>query len=551
MLAACTLAATACLHAGEFDARSFGATGDGTTDDGPAVSRMVAAARADRNRPSILRFAAGHTYRIASIPGDWLFEFDGIEGLTIEGGGSTFLLDGKPRFLSLLGCSRVKVAGLKVDHAPLPFVEGTVVAADAGCRRIEVKLAEGGVAPVGGPTKSGGEQAFFALLWDGGEEPDRSRHVWVDQLAAGGTPGTAVLTPVAEFKEYAAISAGKTRISLPVPGLAHRRGPGALCRVSGNGGVTFEDIEIWSAPWFGFEIHRNTGDLTFRRVHIRPKPGSGRLLSTWRDGFHVKGNRGGLLWDDCIVRGMGDDAFNISTHSSVISQVISPTRIEVRQKFSLLYIPWREGGALRAADEESGRLLGNARVLAVESHAKPSIPGESDRAPDCVLTLDRAIEGLEKGTMVWDPESANPQTLLRNCTLGMSCRFQSPVTLEGCTTRALMWFYSERIEGVFPAGARITGCTMHRGRGNDRAALIVSGAPKSGGDPAWAGPRATRDIVVENNRFFGDVIVEGVETLRFAHNRIEAAKVGLTLRGNPSQEVSGNTGPDGKPVTPE
>ncbi len=533
------------------DARDFGVVGDGVTDDGPAISRMVAAARNDTDRPTTLRFSPGRSYRVASIPGPWLFEFDGVEGLVIEGGGAVFLLDREPRFLSLTRCGKVRVCGLKVDHVPLPFVDGTVTAVDAARRRIEVRLAAGAAPPTGGPTKAGGEQAFFALLWEGGEEPDRHRHVWVERIEAGVADGTAVLTPAVEFKAYGAITAGQTRISLPVPGLAHRRGPGAMFRVSGNKGVCFEDIELWSAPWFGFEIDRNEGEVVFRRAHIRPKPGSGRLLSTWRDGFHVKGNRGALLWEDCIVSGMGDDAFNISTHSSVVSRVLSPTRIEVKQKFPLLFVPWRVQGPITAADEESARLLGNARVLAVETRPNPAIPGEADRAPDCLITLDRAVEGWKPGTMVWNPESANPRAVLRNCHIGMSCRFQAPVILEGCTTRALMWFYSERVEGVFPAGARITGCTMRRGRGNDRAALIVSGAPKTGGDAAWAGPRAFHDIVIENNRFYGDVIVEGVENLRFARNRIETTEATLRLHGNPSSEVTGNTGADGAPLAPK
>lgn len=305
LVAASSLGIACLAHGTVFEARDFGVIGDGIADDGPAISRMVAAARNDRERPTLLRFPPERRYRVARIPGKWLFEFDGMSDVVIDGAGSEFLLDREPRFLSLTGCTRIRVAGLKVDHAPLPFADGTVVGVDAGRRRIEVRLAQGGQAPAGGPTKAGGEQAFFALLWEGGDEPDRHRHVWVERMEAGDIPGMALLTPVEDFKDYAAISAGKTRISLPVPGLAHRRGPGAMFRVSGNTDVCFEDIELWSAPWFGFEIDRNAGKLQFRRVHIRPKPGSARLLSTWRDGFHVKGNRGRLQWQDCIVKGMG------------------------------------------------------------------------------------------------------------------------------------------------------------------------------------------------------------------------------------------------------
>ena len=159
------------------------------------------------------------------------------------------------------------------------------------------------------------------------------------------------------------------------------------------------------------------------------------------------------------------------------------------------------------------------------------------------------MKGLQPGIMVWDPASSNPDTTLRNCTIEMSCRFQSPVALDGCTTRALMWFYSEDVEGVFPAGASVRNCTMYRGRGNATTALMVRGAPhgKSIPESAWSAPRAVRDIVIENNRIFGGVTIDGVENLRVKDNRLLEAGAVFQLRCNLSSDVSGNTDHDGKP----
>jgi hypothetical protein len=165
-----------------------------------------------------------------------------------------------------------------------------------------------------------------------------------------------------------------------------------------------------------------------------------------------------------------------------------------------------------------------------------------------VLTLERPIEGLTEGAMVWSPASANPKTLIKNCTIEMSCRFQSPVALDGCKTRALMWFYSEGIEGVFPAGATVRNCTMHRGRGNPTSALIVRGAPEGKNIPeaAWSTPRAVRNVVIENNRIFGGLAIEGVENLRLRNNQLLEKAATIQLRHNPAAEISGNTGHDGR-----
>lgn len=549
-VAVCGFFLAAMATAAVFRSADFGVRGDGVADDGPAISRMVAAALAHQGEPAVLQMEEGKTYRVSSIPGDWLFEFHEVENLVLDGGGSVFLLDAAPRFLSLERSKNVVVRQLKVDYSPLPFADGLVVSADENNRRIGVELAEGATAPHGGPTRAGGEQAFFAMLWNDGSHIPLHTHCTVEHLSAGDRPGLSFLTPAKEFKSYAKAHPGKTRISLPIPGIAHRRGPGGTFQISGSSDIAFEDVELWSAPWFGFEVNRNIGKLSFLRTHIRPKPGSGRLMSTWRDGFHVKGNRGPLLWDSCIVSGMCDDAFNISTHSSVVSKVISPTRIQVRQKFPLLFIPWHQGGSLSAADEATAKLLGSAGIVKIETRPSTKLIEGKPAAPQTEITLANPIPGLAVGTMVWDPASTNPETLLKNCTIEMSCRFQSPVKLEGCTARALIWFYAEKIEGVFPSGASVRNCSLYRGRGNASAALIVKGSPSGNAreDSAWASPRAVHDVTIENNRIYGAVTIEGVENLRFKGNRLFEKGFPLQLRRNPAGEVSDNIGPDGNPI---
>ena len=111
------------------------------------------------------------------------------------------------------------------------------------------------------------------------------------------------------------------------------------------------------------------------------------------------------------------------------------------------------------ADSAEAKLLGRATITMVETDAPMERPGADAYAPKSILTLDQPVNDLKPGMMVWDPASCNPQTTLKNCTIEMSCRFQSPVALEGCTTRAVMLFYSEEIEGVFPSGASVRNCT--------------------------------------------------------------------------------------------
>ena len=377
-----TCAAGVSAQPDALDASEFGAVGDGVTDDGPAIQRLLAAA-SEIDGPAELRFLSDKTFYVRTAPDRYVFRFHETSGVTLDGGGSAFLLDPHLRFMSLTDSTDTTIRRLSVDFDPLPFVDGEVVATNADDRTLDVRLADGAEVPIGGPTREDGEQAFFAMLWHDGPYGTLSHHCWVERIEAGDEPGVARVHPGESFTAFDQVVPVEWRISLPVPGIAHRYGPGPCFEIRDNDAVTLEDVELWSAPWFGFNISRNRGAVAFRRVNIRPKPGAGRLMSLWRDGFHVKGNSGSLLWEDCVLDGMCDDAFNISTHSSVVHRVLSPTRIEVRQKFPLLPIPWSEGASLIAVDEAAHRLLGSARVDEVTVGPEPPLIQGKPAAPPC------------------------------------------------------------------------------------------------------------------------------------------------------------------------
>ena len=488
----------------------FGIRADGVEDDGPGIERMLATVSA-ANGPVRFVFPAGGRIRITTAPDRYVFRLENARNVTLDGQGSTFILGPDVRFLRVRHSNNISIRNLNIDFEPLPFVDGTVTAVNARERYVEVSVpAASAVLLQGGPTKQDGEQAFFGMLWHEGPYDLLGRHYWTARFADGPASGVVRVFAAENFKEFADIKPADWRISLPVPGIAHRFGPGACIDISDNDAVTMEDVELWSAPWFGVHVIRNRGPITFRRVHIRPKPGSGRLTSTWRDGFHVKGNSGPLLWEDCILSGMNDDAFNISTHTSRIRRIISPTTIEVLQRYPLNVMPWREGNTLAAADAKARIKLGTARIVKVTGSATQRTINGAPAASPVIIEIDRPIPGLDIDTLVWEPESANPDTTLRRCTIRNSCRFQSPVTLEACDVAAFLWFYGEGIEGPFPSNVIVRDCILRRGRGNPR--LAVSFAGRVAGQ---RGSSVIHDVVFERNRVWGDLSMIGVDRVRF------------------------------------
>lgn len=518
--------------------------GDGRVDDGPAIARMLAALTPGER--TVIRFEPGRTYYVRSALRRYVFSLHQQANLTIEGQGSEFDLDPWLRFIDLQKCRKVRIRGIRVDYRPPPFVEGTVSHRDRTRRTLTVRLdsEESARRALGGPTRQDGEQAYFGMLWYPGPHAMASSHCWIATVEPTGNPYYVMVHPTDDFTDYDAVVPETWRMSLPVPGSAHRYGPGPCFRIRDCADVTLDHVELWSAPWMGFEVSRNSGEVTFRRVHVRPKPGTNRLMSTWRDGFHVKGNRGRLVWEDCYLAGMNDDAFNISTHSSSVLEVLAPHRLLVRQKFPLLYIPWHKGDRIVAADETSRRLLGSARVAEAEEGPSPAPIGGEETAPPVILTLDKPIPGLARAAMVWNADAANPRTVLRRCRIEQSCRLQSPITLEYCHVTGLLWFYAERVEGPYPGPVTVRDCTLELGRGNPTYCLVCSGGSDGAGQAMP--PRALHDFLLSGNTVAGGVLIEGVERLRVERNRFVNARDPLVVRGNSDVVWQANRGPSGE-----
>ena len=536
-------------------AEEFGLQADGISDDGPSIERMLQAA-ASAERPTRIVFPQNKTIRITTANERYAFRFHRVADVSIDGNGCTFLLGPNVRFLRVTSCANFSLRNLNVDFDPLPFAEGTVIASSPDKRTIDVRLQPTGdkrqsrLLPVGGPTREDGEQAFFGMVWHPGPYGLLTHHYWIErmELLTGHEPlddASPIIraTTNDRFRGFADIRPGTTQASLPIPGIAHRFGPGSCFEIWDNDGVLLEDVELWSAPWFGFRVFRNRGEVIFRRVNIRPKPGSGRLSSTWRDGFHVKGNSARLLWEDCMIAGTHDDAFNISHHCSRVQQVISPTKIIVQQTFPLNVMPWHEGELLTAANHDTGTLLGQSVIRKVILPTEQRMIGEKPAASPVTLELEEPLLGLTRGIMVWEPAYANPDTTLRRCRIEQSCRLQSPVLLDSCDVTALLWFYSERIEGPFPSSVTVRGCKLRRGRGNRDLSLSFVGRSADA-----AGPSAIRQVVLKENEIWGAISAVGVDDLRIEGNTFHETAAAIRLRNNRSVNQQGNRDANGAPL---
>lgn len=517
-----------------FDAAKFGAVGDGKHDDGPAVLNMIDAA-VKSGQAAVLRFEGGKNHLLKTGRRRYAFPLVGTKDLTIDGGGSLFTVDSSIRFMRLEGSRHITVRNLQVDYSPLPFADGVIVAKDAAAGSIDVKVDEAFDLPSsGGPTKQDGEQAFFAVLWHPGAfsettDPYFTRdHFFLSEIR---DLGGRVFRLVSSDKHIAelirAIPLNQWRCSIPVRGIAHCFGPGPNILVEKCADVAFTDVDVWSAPWFAFAVIDNDGSFVFRNVDIRPKPGTSRMTSSWRDGFHVKNNTASLLWDGCTLQGMNDDAFNLSCHASTVREILSPGRIRISQNFPLGIARMRPGDTLHFYHTGRGVMTGSAKIVKA---------GFENRT--FTLDLDREIPGLEAGkTLVWNESTANPHNIIRNCRVDVSSRFRSGVTIEKCDFRALCWFTGDEIEMPLPSRVVVRDSSFRTGQGNPTLAISAGGPHIDGTGPAEP---VMEDFRFENNRIEGEFHLADIRNLAVHGNDFPSARHPIRLHNVSGARFSGN-----------
>jgi hypothetical protein len=165
-----------------------------------------------------------------------------------------------------------------------------------------------------------------------------------------------------------------------------------------------------------FAVSNSKAQNVFRRVRMMFQPGSDRLIVTPKDGFHCKGNRVGLLIEECCFEGLLDDSINISVCPYWIKKVIAPGRYALSGRPAI-------GDRLTAFTPKSGAMDEGLVVKSVQPYApKPKrFEVELDRAiPNPVVndTGDDFPGGIEKMkfTGLYNADACGADYIVRNCT---------------------------------------------------------------------------------------------------------------------------------------
>jgi len=467
-----------------FRVADFDAKGDGVTDDSAAIRSAIAAAM-QAGKDATVQFDAKR-YRVSADPagnGKYCFPLSGAKNVTIRGvPGRTEVVSSNPHagMFGFFSCKDVKLDGMVIDSDQAPFIQGTIVAIDASVGAFDLKVDDGYPEP----------------------QPELMKQMWgvvMDRKARSFKPGTPSfvvirsITPVGDRVWRLELGNPPDAALLAVDDAFVMRGPG-----DGNAitfakcdGASVEDVTIYASPGLCMGFLGCEGDLVVRRVTVRPRPGTTRLLSGNVDGIHCQMARKGLLVEDCHFEGMTDDGMNTYDRVRMVTEVISPSKIRVHQTFDM-----RPGDRLQIMDPKTGLIKGEAGVLAVEEN---------------VITLDKPVEGVRtskdilKGIISMDNHlDADVVFNLSTCGAGYVIRNN--------------YFGNFRGRGLILRGVNglIENNVFERTSGQG---IVIAN------EPHWPEGPMPRDIVIRGNQ------LRGVGTDAHAQNYGAITVVGLGLGG--------------------
>ena len=134
-----------------FDVATYGAVGDGITDDFAAIHAAVTAAKNAGGR--IIQFNGAKTYRSIGLDDgtvETLIDLEETENIKIEGNGARVVLHPPDRFTNIRYAENIQVDGFTIDYDPIPYYQGTITDINMTNLTIDIDVPERYPIPVVG-----------------------------------------------------------------------------------------------------------------------------------------------------------------------------------------------------------------------------------------------------------------------------------------------------------------------------------------------------------------------------------------------------------------
>ncbi len=250
---------------------------------------------------------------------------DRCENLTIDGQGSTLLLDGEMTTFVMDHCKNITIRNLNIDQRHHTQVEMEVTG--EGTDWLTMRMH---------PNSQYRITDDHRLEWYGkGWRFTQGIAQWydykTDKTWRAWSPTENMLHAVEQRPGEVYVRYSQ-KPNVPIGTVfqvrdSYRDEVCALLLRSKN--IKFENVNLWFLGNFGI-VGQYTEDITIHGCNFEPRPGSGRTNAGYADFLQVSGCRGLIDIRNCRFTGAHDDPINIhGTHLKVINQP-APNKLQVR-----------------------------------------------------------------------------------------------------------------------------------------------------------------------------------------------------------------------------
>ena len=394
------------LQAKTIHVDDFGAKADGVFNSHPAIAKAFEKSTQFNGAVTIQfapgKYIIGPEFEAVKNESPDCFKVSDVRNLTVQGdpaGTELVITSPLSDVLRIFNGADIVIKDLVVDYDPLPFTQGNIVAVDIINGTFDMDLDTGfpslsefwfSGTDVGkwgfsydkdGQFRLGAKSAVFTRSWEHVEN-----RIW--RMSLQNKNDAANLRMGDRFMHMA------------------RTGGKAVFFFCHCKNVSVQNVVVYSNNSSAIQFYECDGDLHVNGLVVRPRPGTGRLLSTNADAVHCQANRKGPKVENCLFEWLADDPMNFYAAPSIVTKVIAANMVEVDtprvlRAGDMIQIIAPEKGILRAAKVEVTKIEGR------------------------VITIAREVEGLHAGSnrhvdsdTIYNLSACSAGYIIRNNILG-------------------------------------------------------------------------------------------------------------------------------------
>lgn len=507
-----------------FNVATYGAVGNGTDNDYEAIKNAYNAANTAGG--GIIKFDGSKQYYVRGPQGYILFDFKETSNIKVEGNGSKIILHPEGTFMYIDSSENIQIDGFTTTYAPLPYFQGDILDINIEELYLDMQVDERFEVPVIGKYISSQEK-FGRSFWNtvANTEMGDGRHLGVDSTAQIGNEShkLRIFLKDTETADLTATKANNaTTFIAPHKDYSHAVNyrESYYSAVLRSSRVKISNILTQSICHFGYYVGSNYGPIIYSNTDILA-PNEADMHVAWRDGWHVWGNRYGIMIEDGDFDAgfMYDDVF--SPHMNVpIVESVSESTIRLKSKpgeSTHKYTDsrlWLIGDLVSFWNDDQTVFHGMGRITSVS---------ETSRSSLLDITIDENLDQVKSGVYAINEENINRDMVIRNSTTTpkgrrTAVRQRTPILYQNCDFQNIhFWTYMGESWRTRPRNVVFDSCTIF-----ERQTFNV--------DDTW-------NLTIKNSTITGQVDVNNIPRLIIDNSTFSSLK----LRDQSTAYVFGNT----------